>query len=313
MTTVRTQTSAPRRRHRALLAGAVVALAALGATTVATAQSAKIPVRTTRAYGEYQPVRGEGYTGWEQNSRRRPNRFHAFIKRDGRVRVRLNRDGTQGAMGGMSGNTVVYQQFTKRRSNIWYYNVRTGRRSTPPIFINSRRWEYWPDISGEWVLFGRRKLSGRFRRVLLYNRVREFARLLDRTRASNAFIAPGQVNGNFAVWYRCKLERRCNVFRYNIDIGVTLQIRNRFRRDQHAPSVASDGTVYFVRGRRRCGIEARLMRFRNGRITRLLSLRRGFDIGDTYVATTPGGRNEIYFEQNRCDSAAGSDIYKIVD
>jgi hypothetical protein len=295
-----------------LTLGALVALAAVGATTLAAAQASKTPVRTSR-HGEYQPVRAPGYTGWEQNSRRRPNRFKAFIKRDGRSRVRLNRRGTQGAMGGMSGNTVVYQEFSGQRSNIRYYNVRTGRRSAPPIFINTRRWEYWPDISGDWVFFGRRSLNGRNRKVLLYNRVREFPRLLDRTRASKAFIAPGQVNGNFAVWYRCQLARRCNVFRYNIQHGVTQQIPNPRGRDQHSPSVASDGTVYFVRGRKRCGVEASLMRFRGGASKRLLSLGRGRDIGDTYVATRPSGRHEVYFERNRCGSATGSDIYKIVD
>ena len=277
------------------------------------ADEAKIKVRARRGVGEYQPARGSGFFAWEQNTTERPGHFNAYAKRDGRKRFRLNKAGTQGALGGISGNLIVYQQFKGNWSNIRYYSIKRDKRFGPLIGINTRRWEYWPSISGDWVLFGRRSLDARKRKVILYNRALETSRVLDRTTNSDAFLAPGQVNGNFAVWYRCQADRRCNVYVYSIDLRLTRKIPNPHRRDQHSPSVTEDGVVYFVKGTKRCGVSARLMRHAEGDAARLLTLREGLDIGDTYAAADDAGNTEVYFEQNRCGTRAGSGIFKIVD
>ncbi|MFN2489095.1 MAG: hypothetical protein ABR529_05055 [Actinomycetota bacterium] len=150
--------------------------------------------------------------------------------------------------------------------------------------------------------------------MILYNRHTQAARILDRTQSSQAFIAPGQVNGNFAVWYRCKAERKCNVYRYNISLKVTKKVPNPKGKDQHSPSVTPTGIVYFARGSKRCGSAARLMRYISGSPPKaLMRFKDGVDVGDSYASANANGGTDVYFEQNKCRTTVGSDIFKIAN
>jgi hypothetical protein len=76
-------------------------------------------------------------------------------------------------------------------------------------------------------------------------------RLLRRMKGRQAFIGPGQVSGNYAVW--SVRRRRCDVIRYDIAARIDTQIENPGSY-QRAPSVTPGGTVYFSRGGNRCGV-----------------------------------------------------------
>src|SRR5918992_5068030 len=83
---------------------------------------------------------------------------------------------------------------------------------------------------------------------------------------------------------------------------------------QHAASVTPDGTVYFARSRRRCGMRVRLMRYPIGGQAELLAkLPRGRDAGDSFAVAEPDGTHHFYFERNVCNRPARSDILKIID
>ncbi|MGH3041034.1 MAG: hypothetical protein ACRDNG_04730 [Gaiellaceae bacterium] len=122
---------------------------------------------------------------------------------------------------------------------------------------------------------------------------------------------PGQVNGNYAVWFRC--TPACDVFLYDIAARTTARIPNPGRRQQYDPSVTSDGTVYFVRSGRGCGAAVRLVRHPLGGPGRVLaSLGAGRDSFHTYALENDDGTTTVLFERVRCSTRA-YDVLKLID
>ena len=81
---------------------------------------------------------------------------------------KVNAAGTQGANGGIEGDLLVYQQFERGRSDLRFFDLGSKDRTSPPRGVNTRRWEYWPTISGQWLLFGRRA-GDESREIILYD------------------------------------------------------------------------------------------------------------------------------------------------
>jgi Divergent InlB B-repeat domain len=302
-----------RSRFRALVgavAGALLAASVVGMGPTPPAGAAtEIPVLTS-SHGEFQPARGEGLLGWEQNSRRRPNEFDVMVRRDGSSPVRVNPGRSRAAMGDFAGGRLVYQQYRNRRSDLRFYDLDTGARSKV-AGVNTRHWEYWPSMSGEWLLYGRWNRSGGARRLLLHNLATGERRVLDRTKSGRAFIGPGQVAGNYAVWSTCDL--RCQVFRYDILTATAEMIPNPGAY-QRAPSVSSAGTVYFSRGGKGCGASVALVRAPVGGPQEVLvQLQNVLDIRDTYAYTKANGSVEVYYERNGCGKPAAADVYMVED
>jgi hypothetical protein len=276
----------------------------------------QIAVLTT-ANGEFQPARSDTGLAWEQNTPARPRHYDVMYKPDDGSVVQANRPGTGAAMGDISGSRVIYQQYrrspyTRRgRSDLYFYDVASGDRSKVPG-VNTRLWEYWPSISEPWVLFARHKVAKKEIRWLFLRNLDTGEQIrLDRTKGKKAFIGPGQVNGNHAVWYTCNPV--CNVFRYDIGDRSEQMISNPGFY-QRAPSVTPGGTVYFSRGGKRCGASVSLVREApDGSQESLFDVQTGLDIRDTYVYVAPSGVTEVYYERNACGAEAGSDIYKILD
>jgi Divergent InlB B-repeat domain len=301
-----------RARPRVGAAGAVgaliVAVVGMGSGPPAGAAT-EIPILTS-SRGEFQPARLDDLLGWEQNSRRRPNHYDVLVRRDGSSPVRVNPGGSRAAMGDFAGGRLVYQQYRGRRSDLRFYDVDTGARSKVPA-ANTRHWEYWPSMSGEWLLYGRWNRNSGTRRLFLHNLTSGERRLLDRTNGRKAFIGPGQVAGNYAVWSTCDL--RCNVFRYDIAAASAEKIPNPGAY-QRAPSVSLDGTVYFSRGGKGCGASVALVRAPIGGPESVLAqLQNVLDIRDTYAYTKANGSIEVYYERNGCGKPTGSDVYMVED
>lgn len=307
---VRTRIRLGRRAVAEVLAGALVLGSVVLSGPSAHAQAAtEIPVLTTPR-GEFQPARGDGVLGWEENTRKRPNDYHVLVRRDGASPVRVNPGRSRAAMGDFAGNRLVYQQYRNRRSDLRFYDLDTGARSKVSE-ANSRHWEYWPSVSGDWLLYGRWNRTTGARRLFLHNLATGERRLLDRTKRGGAFIGPGQVAGNYAVWSTC--DPRCNVFRYDIASSITEMIPNPGAY-QRAPSVSQDGTVYFSRGGKGCGGSVALVRAPlGGPAEVLVQLQNVLDIRDTYAYTEANGSVDVYYERNACGKPAGADIYMIED
>jgi len=269
----------------------------------------EIPVLTSPR-GEFQPARGDGVLGWEQNSRKRPNKYNVMVRPDGASPVRVNPGRSRAAMGDFTGNRLVYQQYRKHRSDLRFFDLDTGARSKVSA-ANSRHWEYWPSVSGEWLLYGRWNRTSDVRRLFLHNLATGDRRRLDRTRRDRAFIGPGQVAGNYAVWSTCDL--RCNVFRYDIASATTEMIPNPGAH-QRAPSVSLTGTVYFSRGGKGCGASVALVRAPLGGPQEVLvQLQNVLDIRDTYAYTEANGSVDVYYERDGCGKPAAADVYMVED
>src|SRR3990170_1838987 len=256
--------------------------------------------------GEFQAVRGDGFLAWQQNSRRDPGHYDVFARPiEGGPRFRVNAEGTNGANGDIEGDLLVYQEYEGRRSGLRFFDLGDRERRRPPRDVNSRAWEYWPSMSGEWLLFGRLKDNGT-RQIILFDLSSNSSKRLDRARGEGTFLAPGQVNGDYAVWYRCTPEARCDVIRYHIPNGTWETIPNPGR-FQRAPSVGPDGTVYFARSGGGCGRRVQLVRYPPGGPADVLwQLPGGNEVGSTRVFVSSEGEITFYFDSFACGQPAGS-------
>ena len=160
--------------------------------------------------GEFQGVRGERFLAWQQNTRRDPNHYDVFARSiDGGSRFKVNARGTNGANGGIQDDVLVYQQFEGARSDLRFFDLDARDRSSPPRGVNTSQWEYWPSMSQDKLLFGRLADNGN-RRIVLFDLKTRDAKVLDKLRGRGSFLAPGQVNGDWATWSRCPAGDDCD-------------------------------------------------------------------------------------------------------
>jgi len=279
----------------------VLSMNAAGGTLV-------LPVKATPAL-EATPAAAQGRFAWARAPR--GARFWALMVQGSDGTVKVNRAGTHGFSGGFVDDTFVYQEIRGRQSNLQVYDLALGTRHGPPAGVNTRHWEWHPTISGDWLLFGRSNNASRTDLVILRNVVTGETRTIDRLRwGAHRIAEPGQVAGNYAVWYRC--TPRCDVFLHDIALGTTTRIPNPQGKQQYDPSVTSDGTVYFVRSGRGCGASVRLVRVPpGGPETVLTSLGAGRDSFHTFALEHAQGAS-LYFESVRCSNSS-RDIFRIID
>ena len=263
--------------------------------------------------GEFQGVKGDRFIAWQQNTQVRPRHYDVFARSlDGGGTFKVNAKRTNGANGSIDGDVLVYQQFARGKSDLKLFDLADRRRSSPPRGVNTRQWEYWPSMSGDRLLFGRLDPKER-RRIILFDVSSRRQKTLAKVQGRGTFLAPGQVNGDYAVWSKCLSRRRCNVFLYRISDGTRQVIPNQGGRD-HAPSVTPDGTVYFARSGRSCGSSTRLVRYLpGGPATTLWRLPSGDDVGTTRVHPEPDGTTTLYYDHFACGRATVSDVWEIVE
>jgi len=300
------------RRAAAVLCVMTVLFSLLEGATVRKASAATPRLLLGRSSaGEYQPVEGDVFIAWQENSRAHPGHYDVYARRlGGGEKFKVNARRTNGANGEIDGDRLVYQQFKRGASDLKFFDLPSKRRSNPPRRVNTDQWEYWPSLSGRWLLFGRLYGSGT-RRIILFDLSTNTARRLDKVRGKRAFLAPGQVNGDYAVWHKCRSALKCDVVRYHIPEGARRTIPNPTGR-QHAPSVAEDGTVFFARSRGKCGSGVRLVRYSlDGTSAVLWQLPSGDDIGATSVHVEADGTTMVLYDHFACREAAESDAWKI--
>jgi Fe-S cluster biogenesis protein NfuA len=306
----------PRRRDRTigsmpLLTVLLTAIGMLIAITPAHAATPELILGRPRI-GEFQPVRGDGYLAWQQNTKKRPGHYDVFARPlDGGAHFKVNARGTSGANGDISGGNLVYQEFRRGRSDIRLFDLNARDRSAPPSDVNTKHWEYWPSMSGDRLLFGRLYGNGS-RSIFLFDLSTGNSTKLARTTGRDSFLAPGQVNGDYVVWYRCFPNETCEVTRYHIPDGASDVIADTSPR-QRSPSVAPDGTVYYVRSGVECGNRVRLIRQPlQGPEEILWRVSGGDDVGTSRVSVGPDGEATMLFDNYDCDRAAESDAWQIL-
>lgn len=252
-------------------------------------------VLTSPRLNEAGPASEGDFLVWTQSRRAHPGRWRVFAREGGGNRFRVSPRGKRAFSGGIEGNLLLYQVVSRGQSNIKAYNLDTRNRVNVAPAINTRRWEFHPTISGDFVLFGRQ--SRRRDKIILFNRETRNSRLLASVRGGRGRLTyPGQVNGNFAVWNKCT-RQGCDVFRYNVAQRSRMRIPKE-RTSQYAASVAPDGTTYFARSGLRCGTNVTLHKRANGNTSRIGTVG-DRDLLFTY-ADTSGGPTDLYYESARC-------------
>jgi hypothetical protein len=295
----------------------LVALAALVLVSAALAALPEQPVRSG-IRNERNPAAGntgtEDVLAWARSRLGHPNLVDTWVRVGTSPAIKLNTIG-QGWIGGVDYPTVVYQRIRNGRSNVFLYDLSNGSRPATPAGVNTAKWEWHPTLSGDWLLFGRNNNATPTERVILHNQATSEQRLLATVTRPTHFLAPGQVNGNWATYMRC--APNCNVIRYDIATQTKKTLgkpATATPREQYGPSVTADGTVYLARSGPSCG-GVKIVRF--GALdpatgTVVARLAAGFDLFFTSVRDNADGSTDVFYDRVRC-ATDRSDIYKITD
>ena len=254
---------------------------------------------------------GGTYLAYDQSRPGHPNQFDVYVKPAGVRRFKVN---TQGVAygGGIDGTTMIYQSVRNGQSDVRLFDVVTHARSVP-AGVNSKRWEWAPTISGDWILYGQEWGSPPFSdRVILHDTNTAETRILDEQIGKpDRTLTPGQVNGDFATWDRyTHLSRTENVFRYQISTQTKTRIPVPTGKVQYSSSVTPTGTVFYARSGLGCGTHVTLREYSSGTDTLLARLPTGYDSFRTFAVDEGSGVTSLYFEQYQC-STGKSHIYKL--
>lgn len=293
---------------------AVIGLVVISVTGAASLSTPAVPVKAS-ARNEVTPSAGGGFFTWAKSRRGHPHVYDLWAEQEGQPAFRVNPKRTSAFGGGIDGTRLVYQQVRNYNSDVRFFDLATRRRTNAPAGVNTARWEWGASVSGDWLLFARGIQTGTVQ-LILQNLVTGEQRVLDAKQGKRTYLTPGQVNGDYAAWAKCR-GAVCDVFRYDVASGTrTAMPRNG--RLPYAPSVVPSGTVYYVSGRETCG-NAQLVKTTLAGATFVL-----FDAGPTRdvsltSASVLGGRPpseppgvRIYLESWRCANKRW-DIYSVDD
>jgi hypothetical protein len=293
---------------------AVLGLVVIGASGAAPTSTAPVPVKASTR-NELTPAAGGGFFTWAKSRRGHPHVYDVWGQQEGQAAFKINPAGTSGFGGGIDGATFVYQQVKNYNSDIRFFDLVTRRRAKAPPGVNTKRWEWGPTISGDWLLYVR-GVYDTTQQLILQNRATGEQRVLDTSRGKRGSVSSGQVNGNFAVWAKC-LRGTCDVFRYDIAAGTRTPMP-RNGQLLYAPSVVPSGATYYVRGESTCGGVELVKTTLEGATFVLAESGAARDIFSTYAVMLsgrppnelPGAR--IYFESEKCSNER-TDIYSLDD
>jgi hypothetical protein len=295
-------------------------------SVVVTAQAAlavtPVPVLAAKNVDEFQPSASANYLVWTQNSEEHPRHANTYAQAPGGEPIRVNEPGTQSSWAAIDGTTVLYARSEPREgADLRLYDVRTGRRSAPGDGVNTRYFEYQPNIFGNYFFFERAKFAGptQFMKLILYDRRTGRSTVLAEVDPRHGFLDSDQINGDWLVWEYCAVSHRkytdCDVFRYRISTQHAVRLPNPGVQ-QYSPAVTSDGTVYYIRQAGhaywKCGTHTRLVRYPLGGPATILASVEGKDVFAQFALEGQYGLVTDYFDETRCRDLR-SDIYKLDD
>jgi hypothetical protein len=231
------------------------------------------------------------------------------------------RDDSHTFFGGFdpTNDDVIFQEVRRASSNLFLYHVLTDKYDPAPDGINTERWEWNPDISTAFILFGRNRFNRASSpwKVMLYDRVGGTFETLDSVPNRCGCIRPEAVSDHFAAWTSCE-GVRCQVFVHDTDDDTTVKVPNPNEKQQYAAAVSDDGEVYFVRSGNGCGANVQIRRWEVGSgpsSTLVFDLPAGTDLRNGLDLVEGADTNDdLYFDQLDCDDRRfRGDIYRILD
>ncbi len=266
----------------------------------------RVPVVVGGAF-EYAPAADGDYVAWTANTFQRPGRYNVYFSQGGGPRQRVNPAGIEAETGGIDGTELIYSEFTRDGSDLVLYDMATETVLPTPAGVNTGREEFGASNSGDYLLFDRDRFSRRQRveRIVLHNTVTGAETILAESTRAHKYLASGQVNGNWAVYFKCG-TLVCNVFRYDIGSEETRKVPNAGNKQQYASSVSDEGIVYFLRSPPRCGQNVRIMSWDGASDPSVfLDLPDHQDSFDTFF---DDAASSLYYQRIRCGPFT-SDIF----
>jgi hypothetical protein len=304
-----------------------LAIALVTAIPVAAYAATEMPLRVTKGPDEFEPAVSADFLAWEQAGNANTQRRVLFAQPTNGTPFRVNPKGSYAAGAGLDGARLVYATFKAVEDesdghlggDLRMVDLSSGSELPVPPGVNTRKEEYTPTISGDWLLFGRQSSGQRPRETVILQNV-STGEVRTLASSNKLYIDPGQLNGLFATWYACgrRAGSVCNVFRYDIAGGVISTIPNPGPAFQYAPSVAADGTVYFSRSGNGCGVNASLQKWAPAvATTTVVDFPDRVDGGDSYVFEDPAAGRRVVYHRASClkdeFKAAPSDLYQVID
>ncbi|HSS55858.1 MAG TPA: hypothetical protein VLK79_14515 [Gaiellales bacterium] len=296
--------------------GAAAGVVVVGLVGVATAWATLLtPEPVVTAKGRQftaSAAPGGANVAYAQSRPGHPDAFDMYVKPAGLPRYKVNRRGYAFG-GGIDGTTLIYQSIRNGQSDLRLFDLAGRTGSGVPAGVNTRRWEWGPRISGDWILFGRAwNLRPRNWQIVLHNTSTSETRILDeRINRRHTELQPGQVNGDYAVWGSVNFRTHVdNVFLYQISTQTTTRLPKPTGKLQYFPSVTAGGDVFYARSGVGCA-HVVLREYASGVDTPLAVLPRGYDVGfNTYAVDEGAGVTSVYFDRYQC-STGKRHIYKI--
>jgi hypothetical protein len=280
------------------------------------------PMKTGRADQFGPAADSDEWLGWTQFTSplytARAERFPV----GGRSRTLRHRAGAHTFFGDIDPgtDTAIFQDAKGSNSNVYLADLATAGAPTsaPPAGINTPRWEWGPEISDAFILFGRNRFARPSSpwKVVLYDRTLRTFTVLDEVENRCGCIWPEDVNERYVAWTKC--VARCNVFVYDTLDQSTRKVDNPDRQ-QYAASVSEEGLVYFVRSGNTCGGNAQIRVWdvmAGGTATTLVY---DYPVGSNLawaldVVDGVDGTHDVYFDRARCnDHDFKGDVLRIVD
>ncbi|MGN6377947.1 MAG: hypothetical protein ACTHNU_03250 [Gaiellales bacterium] len=277
-----------------------------------------VPVKAQpRPVDEYTPAVSADYFAWSQNSSAHTGTYNEYEQAmssgvpTGAAR-RVNRLHTQAYGGGISNTRLAYQEIAGTASDIRFYNLALHQHSNPPPGVNTPYWEWDPQLTDTWLMFGR--LIQGTTRVLLYNlqthSVRVLISIANPSSGANAAV-PGQVNGNYATFFTCEnFGHSCTVYLYDIAARTLSHVTRPAGTIDTSPAVTSAGTLFFDResAGTSCHDATLMEQPLAGSATAVQAFAAGVDINalQTY---NDGTNDQLFYERSVC-KPYNSDIYR---
>jgi hypothetical protein len=289
----------------------------IGFVSVATAWAALVtpqPVVTSKGL-QIRPsaALGGAYLAYSQSRPGHPKQYDVYVKPNGTPRYKLNKRG-QAFAGGIDGVRLIWQSVRNGQSDLRLFDLAVHKGLASPAGVNTRRWEFWPTISGDWILYGQ-IWSHRPQnwRVILHNTNTSDTRILDeRLNRPHTEVDPGQVNGDYATWETYNSHTRLsNAFLYQISTGTKTKLPRPTGKVQYYPSVTPAGTVFYLRSGVGYCNHAVLREYAAGVDTLVAVLPKGSDVAtNPFAVDEGGGMTSVYFDGYQC-STGKSHIYKV--
>jgi hypothetical protein len=301
--------------RRAIIVATVVLLVAISTA----AEASLTPVKLIGGKGEqYWPSSNGTHVTWADYVDGRDTVWVMML--DGTDKTRLNEQGTEGGPGSFIAGTdkVLYQQFHRDRSDLYFYDVSARTRRKAPSAVSSSNWEYLPQASADYILFlrGIQRADGsvKKRKLMLYDRATGDQTILIGDIGGKS-VFPGYAGSQFVAWTVCG-SVTCTISYWDEQSATTAKLPTPEGKADYAPAFdETNSQVYFVRSAaNRCGRHVTIRRAAIGDpvSVEVAAFPAGIDTGWTLaLAPNPdSGQQDLYFERWNCDTQNG-DVYVV--